>query len=75
MTKVLNVNCPNCKTEFNYYMSHSRPFCSKRCRDIDLGKWLTESYTVPSQTPLSDQDLEVVLTQIQVENGNEDEGY
>ena len=24
-----------------------RPFCSKRCADIDLGRWLTESYRVP----------------------------
>jgi endogenous inhibitor of DNA gyrase (YacG/DUF329 family) len=25
-----------------------RPFCSKRCADIDLGRWLKESYRVPS---------------------------
>lgn len=24
-----------------------RPFCSRRCADIDLGRWLTESYAVP----------------------------
>ena len=24
-----------------------RPFCSKRCADLDLGKWLTESYSIP----------------------------
>ncbi|MGE4610474.1 MAG: DNA gyrase inhibitor YacG [Paracoccaceae bacterium] len=29
-----------------------RPFCSKRCADVDLGKWLTESYTIPA--PLED---------------------
>lgn len=28
-----------------------RPFCSKRCADIDLGKWLTGSYSLPSQDP------------------------
>jgi endogenous inhibitor of DNA gyrase (YacG/DUF329 family) len=26
-----------------------RPFCSRRCADIDLGRWLTESYVVPAQ--------------------------
>ena len=26
-----------------------RPFCSKRCADIDLAKWLNGSYAVPSQ--------------------------
>ncbi len=24
-----------------------RPFCSRRCADIDLGKWLTGSYAIP----------------------------
>ena len=26
-----------------------RPFCSKRCADIDLGRWLTGSYAVPAE--------------------------
>ena len=25
-----------------------KPFCSKRCADIDLGRWLNESYVVPT---------------------------
>ena len=25
-----------------------RPFCSRRCADIDLGRWFTESYVVPA---------------------------
>lgn len=36
--------CPICSksTEIKY-----KPFCSKRCADIDLGKWLGESYSIP----------------------------
>ena len=26
-----------------------RPFCSKRCADVDLGRWMTGSYAVPSE--------------------------
>jgi len=26
-----------------------RPFCSKRCADLDLGKWLNEDYRIPSE--------------------------
>jgi endogenous inhibitor of DNA gyrase (YacG/DUF329 family) len=26
-----------------------RPFCSRRCADIDLGRWFTEGYAVPEQ--------------------------
>ena len=27
-----------------------RPFCSRRCADIDLGRWLTESYRIPAES-------------------------
>jgi endogenous inhibitor of DNA gyrase (YacG/DUF329 family) len=26
-----------------------RPFCSKRCADIDLGRWLKGSYVIPAE--------------------------
>jgi endogenous inhibitor of DNA gyrase (YacG/DUF329 family) len=28
-----------------------RPFCSKRCRDVDLAKWLGEGYAIPAVEP------------------------
>ena len=39
-------HCPICdkKTDPEY-----KPFCSKRCADIDLGRWFSESYRVPSE--------------------------
>ncbi|QAX31044.1 DNA gyrase inhibitor YacG [Leisingera sp. NJS204] len=40
------MSCPICGGEMQ--KTH-RPFCSKRCADIDLGKWLTGAYSVPSQ--------------------------
>ena len=47
--------CPICdkQTDPKY-----RPFCSKRCADIDLAKWMTDSYAVPSTDP---EDLEQAL--------------
>ena len=33
-----------------------RPFCSARCRDIDLGRWFGEVYTVPAAEPGYDED-------------------
>tara|TARA_R110000868_G_scaffold162903_3_gene394565 strand:- start:24671 stop:24871 length:201 start_codon:yes stop_codon:yes gene_type:complete len=36
-----------------------KPFCSKRCADRDLGKWLNESYAVPvTEPPEYLEDLE-----------------
>ena len=31
-----------------------RPFCSKRCADIDLGRWLNEEYRIPGNAPPED---------------------
>ncbi|WP_103258233.1 DNA gyrase inhibitor YacG [Tabrizicola aquatica] len=41
------MSCPICAkpTAADY-----RPFCSRRCADIDLGRWLTESYRIPAPT-------------------------
>jgi len=40
------MSCPICKkeTEVKY-----RPFCSKRCADIDLGKWFNGQYASPAE--------------------------
>ena len=33
-----------------------RPFCSARCRDVDLGRWVGEAYRVPAVGPGYDED-------------------
>lgn len=33
-----------------------RPFCTKRCADIDLGRWLKEGYRVPTAEGPSDEE-------------------
>ncbi len=40
------MSCPICGEET---VRPFRPFCSKRCADIDLAKWLNDSYAVPAQ--------------------------
>ena len=32
-----------------------RPFCSRRCADVDLGRWLTGQYRIPSETEEADE--------------------
>jgi endogenous inhibitor of DNA gyrase (YacG/DUF329 family) len=44
--KKIDVNCPRCKKKFNYYDSDFRPFCTEKCKMIDLGHWFDESYSV-----------------------------
>jgi endogenous inhibitor of DNA gyrase (YacG/DUF329 family) len=38
--------CPICSRRADEKLS---PFCSKRCADVDLGRWFTESYAVPGR--------------------------
>ena len=33
-----------------------RPFCSARCRDVDLGRWFDAAYAVPAVEPGYDED-------------------
>ena len=45
----LKVKCPKCDAVFLYWSTEFRPFCSERCKMIDLGQWLDESYAVPGE--------------------------
>lgn len=52
------VRCPNCSAETPWSTANPwRPFCSERCKMIDLGAWASESYRVPLEEadPLSGQ--------------------
>jgi uncharacterized protein len=48
------MTCPICQkpTAAEY-----RPFCSRRCADIDLGRWLTESYRIPVSDEAESEDI------------------
>ena len=42
------MTCPVCKAPT---AAQWRPFCSRRCADVDLGRWMTGAYSVPSTDP------------------------
>jgi hypothetical protein len=45
--KELLVKCPRCGVATRWEGNADRPFCSLRCRQIDLGAWADEEYRVP----------------------------
>lgn len=47
--------CPICNkpTETAF-----RPFCSKRCADVDLARWFSGSYAIPARDPEDAEELE-----------------
>jgi endogenous inhibitor of DNA gyrase (YacG/DUF329 family) len=48
--------CPHCDREVAWPETKTYPFCSERCRLIDLGAWASGDYRVPGE-PASEEDL------------------
>lgn len=46
--------CPTCKTSFDSAQNAEFPFCSERCRLLDLGAWAAERYIVSE--PIFDEE-------------------
>jgi uncharacterized protein len=48
------VKCPSCKKEIEYSEKNTfRPFCSERCKILDLGDWAMEKHAIPEVEPES----------------------
>jgi hypothetical protein len=57
-TKIRKVKCPYCGKPALFAPENPyRPFCSERCRMIDLGQWADEEFRIPTQDGASVQDL------------------
>ena len=46
---VRRVKCPTCQRDIDWAQAPFRPFCSERCRLIDLGAWLTEKHAITGE--------------------------
>jgi endogenous inhibitor of DNA gyrase (YacG/DUF329 family) len=52
------VNCPTCAKQVEWKPENRfRPFCSERCKKIDLGAWANEEYRVAQTAPTEDEEL------------------
>jgi uncharacterized protein len=52
--KISSLRCPSCRTLVLKSDPHF-PFCSERCRLIDLGKWASGGYVI--STPINDPEM------------------
>jgi uncharacterized protein len=51
------VDCPICGKKVEWTdASKFRPFCSERCKQIDLGAWAEEKFSIPVVTPPNPED-------------------
>ena len=52
--------CPQCRKETPWQDNAYRPFCSERCRTLDLGAWASDTYHIPGEqadlTPSEDTE-------------------
>ncbi|WP_035347828.1 DNA gyrase inhibitor YacG [Edaphobacter aggregans] len=71
-SKTKDLRCPTCRT-LVLVGSEDFPFCSDRCRLIDLGKWASGDYKV--STPIQDPDLleELSRSQRNKPNGSDED--
>jgi len=53
------MKCPNCGTPTIWKDNPNRPFCSERCKLLDLGKWASENYRV--EIPLTDSEESIPI--------------
>ncbi len=53
----MKIICPICKNTTTWEENPWRPFCSERCKLIDLGKWVSEEYKIPVK---SEEEIEGV---------------
>lgn len=56
----MHIRCPICKREIKDAPDDfpTRPFCSARCKTIDLGNWLSEAYRITR--PLGPDDVDAL---------------
>lgn len=56
------MSCPMCQKDSD---PKYRPFCSKRCADLDLGKWLKGDYAIPATEEDLPEDTEIARAEEQ----------
>ena len=54
--KVVPLKRAKCPTCGKPAIQKTKPFCSKRCADVDLGRWLNEDYRIPTNEFLGEDE-------------------
>jgi uncharacterized protein len=52
------IKCPRCGEAAESGGNPYRPFCSERCKVVDLGNWISGNYRIPTKTAHEDEDGE-----------------
>ncbi|SHF49750.1 hypothetical protein SAMN02745148_02778 [Modicisalibacter ilicicola DSM 19980] len=62
----LEVACPECRKKVVWTTDNPyRPFCSKRCRLLDLGAWAEESHRIAGEPAMDEADLDALIDRLE----------
>lgn len=50
----MTVKCPKCNKKTEWKNNEWRPFCSKRCKMLDLGAWASDEYAIAGDETLDE---------------------
>jgi len=53
-----NLKCPTCRKPAPWEGNPFRPFCSERCKMIDLGAWASEEFRIPADHKSDAEDAD-----------------
>jgi endogenous inhibitor of DNA gyrase (YacG/DUF329 family) len=53
----MNIKCPYCKKTTTWEENPHRPFCSERCKLLDLGKWASGEYRIAGEEKTDSQSV------------------
>lgn len=51
----MRIKCPICAEMTTWEENPERPFCSARCRLLDLGRWASDGYRIEGDEPASEE--------------------
>jgi endogenous inhibitor of DNA gyrase (YacG/DUF329 family) len=72
--RLVTVACPTCKKRVSWTAAEAfKPFCSERCKLIDLGDWATEAHKIPGE-PLSNPEDMLQISSEEDDWGQNDTG-
>ncbi|MBI5195408.1 MAG: DNA gyrase inhibitor YacG [Nitrospirae bacterium] len=64
----MKIKCPVCKKESEWEGNPFRPFCSERCKLIDLGAWASEEYKIDGRL---EDELDKILSEPEKEKDHD----
>ncbi|WP_110685275.1 DNA gyrase inhibitor YacG [Salinicola aestuarinus] len=62
----LTVPCPQCRTAVEWTSENTyRPFCSKRCKLLDLGAWADGSHRIAGEPHMDESQLDELIDKLE----------